>query len=234
MVEENNDWAARYHSKQNDYQCALMRDTTPDRKLEEAAARLRDREDRKRMDRVLNVLAAIAIIMLIVIIVAMGYAAVGNTAQTDPVFEAKVGKCADYIGTVNHRLAGTGKEYEAARILVTASRDAKLGWGWELLAAIARYETVNKFNITSHNTRTKCYGLLQVRYKWDVHGATMAALGLDGCDPQDSVLYGAMMLAKSQREGKSLTQALVPWGAGIKGRIPAIIKEYENLKELYR
>jgi hypothetical protein len=62
----------------------------------------------------------------------------------------------------------------------------------------------------------------------------MDALGLKRTDPYDSVLYGCMMLAKSHRDGLSLHETLVPWGAGIKGRIPSIIKEYNRIKECYR
>lgn len=205
----------------------LIRDTTPDR----TRRALRHRGHPANQ----TVRAAVAIIVAAALLLAglMLGRATAEGFDHDPVFERKVTDCADYIGTCNFRLQD-GRAYEAARILVTASREAGNGWGWELPAAIARYETAKNFNINSHNERTKCYGLLQVRYKTSVHGAEMDALGLKRTDPYDTVLYGCMMLAKSQREGKSLAAALVPWGAGIKGRVPAIIKEYQNIKELYR
>jgi hypothetical protein len=197
-----------------------IHDTTPDRRLPHPP-------DWRALSWKQEVLAYrfLLAVFSIAIIASLILSRCAHAAEADPVFEHKVAQCADYIGVVNFRLQD-GRHYKAARILVTASKEAKLGWGWELLAAIARFETGEKFNPEAVNSHG-CYGLLQI-HDHD-HFANMRKAGLNPPDPYDTVLWGATMLAISQRKGMSLYNALEPWS--VRGEA---IKEYERIKGLYR
>jgi soluble lytic murein transglycosylase-like protein len=193
-----------------------IRTTTPKRSHGHYLREMKHEVRRLRM--AVTFLAAVVLALVILF-------AIRAVAAEDPVFEHKVAQCADYIGVEESGLAGTGKEWTAARIIVTASRDAKLEAGWEILAALAHPES--SFNINAVNKRTHCRGLLQIHPCWR---EPMAAAGLSFYNPQDNTLWGAMMIQNGLNHGETLYQALHPWAV----RSKALMEEYENIKKATR
>jgi len=155
----------------------------------------------------------LAVIACILFFILLSPRAAG--AQT---IDAKYQQAQAYILSVNPCAKDSAL---AAKYLVDASHEAQLGWGWRLLAAISRYETGEKFNVKARGKAGE-RGLLQVH---PIHRQAVKDAGLDYNDPFDCVLYGAVMLAISERKGYNLHRALEPWSVR-----ELAIKEYRRIR----
>ena len=176
----------------------------------------RDRSDEiERLNRAIVFWVCIAVICFIAFLTAM-YCDAAHAQAVD----AKYLQAESYILSVNPCAKDSAL---AAKYLVDASNEAQLGWGWQLLASISRYETGDKFCVTARGACGE-RGLLQILPS--EHKADFAPAGLDWNDPYDQVLFGAaVMLAISERKGYTLHRALQPWSVR-----ELAISEYRRIK----
>ena len=171
----------------------------------------RDRSDEiERLNRAIVFWVCIAVICFIAFLTAM-YCDAAH-AQT---IDAKYLQAESYILSVNPCCKDSAL---AARYLVDASNEAQLGWGWQLLASIAHPES--HFDIHDRGKAGE-RGLLQIH---PCHRKDFKPAGLDWDSPYDQVLFGATMLAISERKGYTLHRALEPWSVR-----ELAIKEYRRL-----
>ena len=171
----------------------------------------RDRSDEiERLNRAIVFWVCIAVICFIAFLTAM-YCDAAH-AQT---LDAKYLQAESYILSVNPCAKDSAL---AARYLVDASHEAQLGWGWQLLASIAHPES--HFDIHDRGKAGE-RGLLQIH---PCHRKDFKPAGLDWDSPYDQVLFGATMLAISERKGYNLHRALEPWSVR-----ELAIKEYRRL-----
>jgi len=172
----------------------------------------RDRSDEiERLNRAIVFWVCIAVICFIAFLTAM-YCDAAH-AQT---IDAKYLQAESYILSVNPCCKDSAL---AARYLVDASNEAQLGWGWQLLASIAHPES--HFDIHDRGKAGE-RGLLQIH---PCHRKDFKPAGLDWDSPYDQVLFGATMLAISERKGYTLHRALEPWSVR-----ELAIKEYRRIR----
>jgi hypothetical protein len=180
-------------------------------------------DDLKYMQRFISVqnliVMGLLLIIIILAIVDTAHALEGKPLQSEGKsiqLDAKYIQCEAYILSVN---PSTKDAALAARYLVDASYEAQLGWGWKLLASIAHPES--HYDIHSRGNAGE-RGLLQIH---PIHRKNFKPAGLDWDNEYDQVLFGATMLAISERKGYSLHRTLQPWSVR-----ELAIKEYRRIR----
>ena len=176
----------------------------------------RDRSDEiARLNRAVLIRERIIEFLIVVAVLAILYVLTLSKPAHAQTLDAKYLQAESYILSVNPCCKDSAL---AARYLVDASHEAQLGWGWQLLASIAHPES--HFDIHDRGKAGE-RGLLQIH---PCHRKDFKPAGLDWDSPYDQVLFGATMLAISERKGYNLHRALEPWSVR-----ELAIKEYRRL-----